>query len=185
MQHNRVNLEKNDTKEWIFQALLILLREKNLEVITITEICEKAGVNRSSFYRNFASKEDVIAKQLDYDFKKIVKLLNDNHSATYIYSYIFLNCKYVIELANYNLDYIMFEFLNQLQQRILKTKYIADEKDKLISVYHIAGVLNILLHWLNSKKAISTKELTQIIKDQTGEVSKHYLIKVLSLIVDK
>src|SRR5699024_5789084 len=93
LQHNRVNLEKNDTKEWIFQALLILLREKNLEVITITEICEKAGVNRSSFYRNFASKEDVIAKQLDYDFKKIVKLLNDNHSATYIYSYIFLNCK--------------------------------------------------------------------------------------------
>ncbi len=32
------------------EALIDLLKEKELEFITVKEICERAGVNRSTFY---------------------------------------------------------------------------------------------------------------------------------------
>ena len=50
--------------EHISQALFQLLQEKPISDIRISEICEIAGVGRMSFYRNYKSKEDVIAKKL-------------------------------------------------------------------------------------------------------------------------
>ena len=50
--------------EHINEALLGLLKEKSLNEISISEICETAGVGRMSFYRNYENKEDVIKKQL-------------------------------------------------------------------------------------------------------------------------
>ena len=35
------------------EALISLLRVKDLEYITVKEICEKAGVNRSTFYLHY------------------------------------------------------------------------------------------------------------------------------------
>ena len=42
-------------KDYIAQSLILLLKQKPLDDIKINEICQKAGVNRSSFYRNFAN----------------------------------------------------------------------------------------------------------------------------------
>lgn len=50
--------------EHITAALLELMEQKEFGSISISEICEKAGVGRASFYRNFKDKEDVIAKHL-------------------------------------------------------------------------------------------------------------------------
>lgn len=50
--------------EHITSALLELMESKPFGSISISEICEKAGVGRASFYRNFKDKEDVIAKHL-------------------------------------------------------------------------------------------------------------------------
>ena len=35
------------------EALISLLKVKDLEYITVKEICEKAGVNRSTFYLHY------------------------------------------------------------------------------------------------------------------------------------
>ena len=44
----------------ITDALFELLKTKELAKITVTELIQKAGVCRSSFYRNFYLTEDVI-----------------------------------------------------------------------------------------------------------------------------
>lgn len=51
-------------KECITEALLKLMNEKAISDITITELVECAGVARASFYRNFASKENIIEQYL-------------------------------------------------------------------------------------------------------------------------
>ena len=48
----------------ITDALLELIRTKPLSDISIGELCDKAQVGRASFYRNFESKEAVIARHL-------------------------------------------------------------------------------------------------------------------------
>ena len=53
--------ETGDTvKDAIAAALIRLMKDKRLEQITIQEISKQAWVGRSTFYRNFESKEDVL-----------------------------------------------------------------------------------------------------------------------------
>ncbi|WP_285946899.1 TetR/AcrR family transcriptional regulator, partial [Thomasclavelia cocleata] len=59
------NIEKNKyVKKEITTALLNLLKEKNLEEITVSEITSKAQVGRVSFYRNYKNKEDILKQYL-------------------------------------------------------------------------------------------------------------------------
>lgn len=46
--------------EHITKSLLELLKNKMIEDISISELCDHAGIGRASFYRNFNSKEDIL-----------------------------------------------------------------------------------------------------------------------------
>ncbi len=46
------------------KALLQLLDRKRLDGISVSELCEKAGVSRLSFYRNYSSLEDILNQYL-------------------------------------------------------------------------------------------------------------------------
>lgn len=57
------NEESNKiSRECISLALIYLLKSKDLSKITITELVTRAGVSRATFYRNYSSKEDVLAE---------------------------------------------------------------------------------------------------------------------------
>ncbi|GAB5082890.1 TetR/AcrR family transcriptional regulator [Hominimerdicola sp. 21CYCFAH17_S] len=51
--------------EHIREAFLCLLKEKSIDQITITELCDMAGVGRASFYRNYNSKDDIVKSHLN------------------------------------------------------------------------------------------------------------------------
>jgi AcrR family transcriptional regulator len=53
------------TRSSLQQALLDLARERPLETITVGDIAERAGVNRSSFYQHYSDKETLLADALD------------------------------------------------------------------------------------------------------------------------
>ena len=48
------------------KALLSLLEHKPFEYITISEICTKAGVNRSTFYLHYENTSDLLAETTKY-----------------------------------------------------------------------------------------------------------------------
>lgn len=50
--------------EHITDSLLTRLKEKPLADISISELCDAAGVGRTSFYRNFESREDIVRKYI-------------------------------------------------------------------------------------------------------------------------
>lgn len=55
------NAEKNTyVKEHITASLIDYLKSGKIDDISISELCDRAGVGRASFYRNYDSKEDVI-----------------------------------------------------------------------------------------------------------------------------
>ena len=71
MRQNRENVSpmSNERRnqyvvEHITDSLLDLMKYKHINDISIGELCNKAGVGRASFYRNFESKEDVISREL-------------------------------------------------------------------------------------------------------------------------
>ena len=48
------------------QAFLELLEKKDMEYITVKEICETAGVNRSTFYLHYETIGDLLAETIQY-----------------------------------------------------------------------------------------------------------------------
>ena len=59
--------------KYIIDSLFALMKKKKYEDISITDITNKAGVGRVSFYRNFNTKEDIIRAWIYNvrDFSKI------------------------------------------------------------------------------------------------------------------
>ena len=52
--------QQERTQAALISAFLQLVKEKSYSTITVQEICERANVGRSTFYRHFASKADIL-----------------------------------------------------------------------------------------------------------------------------
>ena len=57
------------------ESLLILLEKKDIDYITVKEICEKAGVNRSTFYLHYDNIDDL--------FKETIERLNNDFISSF------------------------------------------------------------------------------------------------------
>lgn len=53
------------------EALLVLLDKKEFKYITVKEICEKAGVNRSTFYLHYETTADLLQETIEYLIKEL------------------------------------------------------------------------------------------------------------------
>ena len=60
IDHRGGDLRVRLTHRMIVDAFLALRAEKPLRKITVRELCERAGVGRTSFYRNFQEREDIL-----------------------------------------------------------------------------------------------------------------------------
>lgn len=59
-------------------ALIELLEKKDINYITIKELCDKAGVNRSTFYLHYESINDLLAETMKYILDKFLQKYNKN-----------------------------------------------------------------------------------------------------------
>ncbi|HEU5382572.1 MAG TPA: TetR/AcrR family transcriptional regulator [Ktedonobacteraceae bacterium] len=55
------------TQKCLWEALRTLLEERCFEQISVTDICEEATINRTTFYKHFESKYELLAYGLKYD----------------------------------------------------------------------------------------------------------------------
>lgn len=54
------------------EALIYLLEKKEIQYITVKEICQHAGVNRSTFYLHYETIDDLVEETLAYIIRKFV-----------------------------------------------------------------------------------------------------------------
>ena len=52
-------------KECIVTAFIELMKVRDYDAISITDITKKAGVSRMAYYRNYTSKEDILNKYME------------------------------------------------------------------------------------------------------------------------
>ena len=101
--------------EHITESLLKLLKEKPLQEISISEIVDTAGVGRTSFYRNYETKEDVVKKHIvdliekwDRDYKASGK---DSNVELYgsLFKHLKDNADFYLLLKERNLMHLFLE----------------------------------------------------------------------------
>lgn len=71
------------TRKLFRQALTELLQEKNLQSITVKELCEAAGVNRGTFYAHYADLYDLMEQIEDEIYEELqaaLRILDESKS---------------------------------------------------------------------------------------------------------
>lgn len=77
------------TKECLQKALVYLMKERNFEKISVTELVKKSGVSRQSFYRNYRSKEAILKDMWQNIYGQMAETLQDKkyQKDTYLWYY--------------------------------------------------------------------------------------------------
>lgn len=63
------------------EAFLQLLEKKDFAYITVKEICEKAGVNRSTFYLHYETLGDLLAESVGHMNEQFLSYMNKDSEA--------------------------------------------------------------------------------------------------------
>lgn len=159
------------TRYYIVQALFKLMSEYEFERISVTDIAQKAGVGRATFYRYFKRKEDVLIYYLEHNTKEFV--FNHRFYPRCKEDYI-LTVKSVLTMFKQQkepfklikkarLEYIYLDYLNK---NFLKT-FADDYPEKNVyAPYLYAGMLfNVSMAWLDNDFTESVETLANIIVD--------------------
>lgn len=149
-------------KSYIVDALLILMAQKDYTTITVGEIVEKAGVNRSTYYRHFEKKEDVIKYFLDKISEDILEWDKEKESSfeehlLNVYRHYF---KHKTQMLTIYKNQLSILFLDTLK------KYLGAEThiDKPASIqydiaFHIGGTFNHFMLWFSRDMRDSPEEM--------------------------
>ncbi|MDL2287025.1 TetR/AcrR family transcriptional regulator [Eubacteriales bacterium OttesenSCG-928-G02] len=171
--NQRVTLTKRILKE----SLINLLKNNSIHKISIRELCDNAGINRSTFYNNYGNQYDLLAdieNELLLDLQKIISAPfqateEDNASQlVVVFEYLLNNRELALLLINNNIDPEFPEKLislplvqNSLSNYIISRNY-PEEALPYISNFIIYGAYNMIREWLN-KQNCSTEEIAKLL----------------------
>ncbi|MCQ2534773.1 MAG: TetR/AcrR family transcriptional regulator [Clostridia bacterium] len=138
----------------ITEALFQLMEEKPFSEIKITELINKAGIARSTYYRNFDSKEDIVKlffKSIFDEFHSIhpVESIENHYSPEFIKHILEYLPQYKEKIKVLNKAGISSYYLEMLNQYLLKL-YIKPgmSADSIFHIYTIAGAeYNLIFNW--------------------------------------
>lgn len=168
---NKKNTANQLVRECMVTALLQLLREKKMSEITISELTDRAGVSRMTYYRNYISKEDILVQHLQEVFNLYCQEFFRQDGQTEFYDMPnLLHCFHYFSVHREFLDTLFFGgmghlFLNELTNYILSIWYKnSDSTERYYTLQAFAGSLyNVYLAWHTKGASVSEEHLASII----------------------
>ena len=152
------------TKKVIKESFFELLEEKDITKVTVSELCEKADINRATFYRYYIDIFDLLEKIKEEFVKEIQDSYKDftsEQKALYDYVLALLqvcsNNKKLVKIlfstkqSNYFLDEILQDAYERCKARWEKDiKDIKEEDEEYATVFIFNGTLGIVNYWIQN-----------------------------------
>ena len=182
------------------EALINLLEQKDIDYITIKEICNKAGVNRSTFYLHYENISDLINECMEYvnqkflsKFEQDTGLFIEKINESELEELYLIKSKYLIPYLNFikeNKNIFKATFLNpngmQASRRmislekyvifpIMKRYEIPEEKTKYILSFYLHGIIAIIKEWVKNDCYETIEEIENIIIECVKKTTKFNL----------
>lgn len=160
------------TKRMLREGLLRLLETKELDKISITELCRESGVNRSTFYRYYALPKDILTEMQNLFAEEIYSSLQRSMTVWEVerlFGYLQENKEIVKLFLRYNPELEWLDFFNHFYQRFALKKSLKafqgldEESSKLLFSFIAGGTYLIVHQWLVEDIPKSPKEVTDII----------------------
>lgn len=153
------------SQHMIADALLSLMKRKQFQQITVTEICEKAAIGRKTFYRNFELKEDVIDFMLDKLCAEFEQEITGKAPEEQLYIY--------FSFSQRHIDFFKTMYINGLLPLLQDkfSKFLPDtmpiwSDDSVEQEYHsrfvIAGIQAIMQVWVEREFQESIEKVVEL-----------------------
>jgi AcrR family transcriptional regulator len=164
------------TKIWIEQALITLVAEDAYTSITVSRLCQKAGVGRQTFYRYFSNKDDVIRSRIRKIFDAYADRLQAHPNAAADLDYINLETlrfwkanQDVFNLVTIGtLRPVIFSELDALLDRLVDMEIIHAEMDPYLTTFRHWGMKGVLLRWAETGMTLAPEEINAILRSVNG-----------------
>lgn len=163
---------KNTTHEmmmgYMATALLELMNEKDYNKISIGEISKRAGVDRSSYYRHFKSKEDIISFFFDEILRESLDGFTNLSSIDFtiyihsIYMALYNYKKELLLIYDAKLSFLLLEVLSKRFHFNNKYALSAPLSKQYELSYMIGGIYNNLIFWMSRDMGETPDEMTEI-----------------------
>lgn len=171
------------------EAFLELIEKKDFAYITVKEICEKAGVNRSTFYLHYETVGDLLAESAQHIIDRFVEFM-PYETADFINK---LNECPIEELYLITPEYLtpyltyikehrrifrttieqaatlrMYDAYTDLNRHILtpilnRFKVPAEDQSYILQ-FHIQGIMAVINEWLKADCADSIEHIISVIQ---------------------
>lgn len=174
------NKRKRNSQEKIEKIFIQFIQTKNVNEISVTDICKKAHLNRSTFYANYLDVYDLankIRKKLEDEVENLYQLEKDtNHNSNdflKLFKHIKNNQIFYKTYFKLETDNSFFAVKPDLKYDFNLAKSLYN--DKFIE-YHIdffnAGINAIIKKWLNNGCVESPEEMEMILKTEYQNKNK-------------
>ena len=160
------------TKRKIQNALLELAEKKNIEEITVKDICIKADIAKQTFYNNYRDKYDVVAGIYINDMYDADNMNRNDYGLdqlTEAFRRIFARKNFYKNVLAVKSQNSLADFIDQfdmeINSRIMKQYYQIDEltSEMIYAIkYHSAGCLEILKEALENDESMTAESIAQI-----------------------
>lgn len=188
-------MNKNESKYFntavrMDNALIALLEKKDIEYITIKEICDRAGVNRSTFYLHYENLSDLLkeATKLILDsfrsnFSVDTKIIANRFHEIERKDLVFITPEYITPYLTFIKDNQMI-FKTALKQfgtmemdgvydrmfthvfSPILSKFQVPEKEKhYVMKFYLSGITAVVMEWVGNGCSDDMKDIAKIIID--------------------
>lgn len=151
--------QKQQSVRMIESALLSLMREKDFQEITVTEIVKRADVARRTFYRLYSRKEDVLHccfRRLGEEYLKscsALKKYDIEQIAEEFFGFWYLHREFLMLLHRCQLEDMFFSEIRQISDCIVRERIGENIMEKDVNVlyfvcYSTGGFLMLLHQWI-------------------------------------
>ncbi len=159
-------------KQCIFTALMQLLNQKPFDKIKISEIADRAGVSRMSFYRYYNKKEDILIEHLDQDFNDFTNEINKipglkSHDFWVFFVNKVLGDTFILRLELYGLSDLLIECTNKYTWTMITQFFDWNLEDPAVKQhyeYNSAGLQTLMANCLLSEKPVSKDMIVKTIE---------------------
>lgn len=172
-ENQRVAISKRLLKEGVMR----LLKKKKIDSISVSELCEEAAINRTTFYRHYQNTHDVLM-EIEMDFmNEFYEVPEAGKSIRDIREYAVRMCKFLYEnreiaklfIQNNTDDDFKILFQNFaddfVASRIVhyKGKTVNENTLHLMTTFFSYGIYSMVRQWLLEEIPMSPEEVADLI----------------------
>jgi AcrR family transcriptional regulator len=167
------------TRRMLKESMLKILKEKDLDSISVAELCREAGINRATFYRHYEIPRDVLTEiQRDF-YKEMKQQTNMPKSPEDIRTAVEKLCVFLndhqdlirIFIRN-NSDKDFINFVNELYSEAAKEysrmniqEKLSQEDIQFLTLYNVGGSYFVIKNWIMGSIRKKPAEMADYVYD--------------------